>query len=71
MTGEWLVPSQRGSELSNFRLSCCYIFAKKGNAMYDEWTANEGFKNDWCQVLTYFESTLDTEVGPCVWVYDL
>ena len=49
-------------------LSC---LDRKGYNIYDEWCADAATKKDWCAFLLHFESTLDTEVGPRVHVYDL
>ena len=48
---------------------CC--LGKKGYAILDEWVANNAMKEDWQAFLHHFETTLDTEVGPHVHVYDL
>ena len=48
---------------------CC--LRKTGYAILDEWVANDAMKEDWQAFLHHFETTLDTEVGPCVCAYDL
>ena len=49
-------------------LSC---LGKRGCTVHDEWVADATTKQDWHAFLHNFESTLDTEVGPWVRVYDL
>ena len=49
-------------------LSC---LGRKGYNIHDEWCADAATKKDWHAFLLHFESTLDTEVGPRVHVYDL
>ena len=49
-------------------LSC---LGRKGYDIHDEWCADAAMKKDWRAFLLHFESTLDTEVGPRVRVYDL
>ena len=49
-------------------LSC---LGRKGYDIHDEWCADAAMKKDWHAFLLHFESTLDTEVGPRVHVYDL
>ena len=49
-------------------LSC---LGRKGYDIYNEWCADAATKKDWCAFLLHFESTLDTEVGPRVCLYDL
>ena len=49
-------------------LSC---LGRKGYNIHDEWCADAATKKDWHAFLLHFESTLDTEVGPRVCVYDL
>ena len=49
-------------------LSC---LGRKGYDIHDEWCADAATKKDWCAFLLHFESTLDTEVGPRVHMYDL
>ena len=48
---------------------CC--LGKKGYAILDEWVADDAMKEDWQAFLHHFETTLDTELGPHVCVYDL
>ena len=48
---------------------CC--LGKNGYAILDECVADNAMKEDWQAFLGHFETTLDTEVGPCVHVYDL
>ena len=48
----------------------CYL-CTKGYALHDEIVADPVLKVYWWELLWYFESTLDTEVGPQVQVYDL
>ena len=49
-------------------LSC---LGRKGYDIHDEWCVDAATKKDWHAFLLHFESTLDTEVGPRVPMYDL
>ena len=49
---------------------CCCL-GKKEYAILDEWVADNATKEDWQAFLHHFETTLNTEVGPHVCVYDL
>ena len=48
---------------------CC--LGKKGYDILDEWIADDVMREDWQASLCHFETTLDTEVGPHVHIYDL
>ena len=48
-----------------------WCLGKKGYALYDEWIADPPTKFNWWEFPWYFESNLDTEVRPWVWVYEL
>ena len=49
-------------------LSC---LGRKGYNIPDEWCADAATKKDWHAFLLHLKSTLDTEVGPRVCMYDL